>query len=213
MRARNVLAPLNQASDDGCVQDTIPVHAATAPGRGDWDLNPSIRDDLSARSGLRPAAVLVPVIARDELSVLLTRRPDHMTSHAGQVSFPGGKIEHDDDGPVDAALRETHEEVGIGREFIEPLGLLDAYRTSTGFDITPVVALVRPGFNLDADQNEVAEVFEVPLRFLMDEQKYEQHAWDWQGKTYQFHAISYDGHYIWGATAGMLKNLLERLNK
>lgn len=210
-RARHVLCPLSNA----VATDTMPVRGGAVssahPVRGDWDLNPGIRDELAERSTRRAAAVLVPVIERDELTILLTRRPEHMNSHAGQISFPGGKLERDDKSVIDAALRETEEEVGIAREFIEPLGLLDGYHTSSGFDITPVVALVNPGFTLSVDANEVAEAFEVPLRFLMDDSKYEKHSWNWRGKTYFFHAITYGDYYIWGATAGILKNLSERL--
>ena len=133
--------------------------------RGDHDLNP----DLRPPSRLIPAAVLVPIVDRLEgLTVLLTRRTAHLASHAGQISFPGGRIEPDDLDPESAALRETEEEVGLGRDFVELAGRLDTYQTRTGYEITPVVGLVSPAFRLRLDPHEVAAAFEVPLDFLLD---------------------------------------------
>ena len=180
-------------------------------GRGDWDLNPELLADFAAMAPARPAAVLVPVIAHREATVLLTQRPDAMRQHAGQISFPGGKVEPDDADAIAAALREAEEEIGLDRRFVEPLGFLDGYRTGTGFNIVPVVALVQPGFELKLDPSEVADAFEVPLRFLMDETNHQKHARPWKGRDRHYYAMPYGDRYIWGATAGMIKNLHQRL--
>ncbi len=160
----------------------------------------------------RAAAVLVPLVPRaGGLSVLLTERQPHLRSHAGQVAFPGGRIDDTDHGPVAAALRETEEETGIAPGFVEPLGFLDTYLTSTNFRVMPVVGLLRPGFTVTPHEAEVAAVFEVPLSFLMNPAHHERHARDWQGKLRHYYAMPWDGHYIWGATAGMIRNLYSLL--
>jgi 8-oxo-dGTP pyrophosphatase MutT (NUDIX family) len=182
-----------------------------ALGPSDWDLNPEFVDDLAVMAPPRPAAVLVPIVLRGTLSVMLTQRAHDMPSHPGQISFPGGKVEKVDATPVDCALREAHEEVGLDAGFIEPLGYLDSYRTGTGFQISPVVALVRPGFTAKIDSREVVEVFEVPLAFLMDEANHKKDTRSWRGRERHFYAMPYEDRYIWGATAGMLKNLQQRL--
>lgn len=183
-----------------------------APGRGDYDLNPKWRETLDGERVLRPAAVLIPIIERGEdLSVLFTRRADHLARHAGQVSFPGGRLDEGDGDEIAAALRETEEEVGLHRSFVTVVGQLDRYETGTGFSIHPLVALVRDGFTLSIDTREVAEAFEVPLGFLMDPTNHERRTTMWQGRERSFYFMTYDGHYIWGATAGILINLYERL--
>jgi 8-oxo-dGTP pyrophosphatase MutT (NUDIX family) len=182
-----------------------------ALGPGDWDLNPEFKDDLAVMASPRPAAVLVPIVLRESLTVMLTQRSHEMPSHPGQISFPGGKMEAFDPTPVDCALREAHEEIGLAAEFVETLGFLDSYRTGTGFQISPVVAFVRPGFAVALDPREVLEVFEVPLAFLMDEVNHQKHAREWRGRQRSFYAMPYEGRYIWGATAGMLKNMHQRL--
>jgi 8-oxo-dGTP pyrophosphatase MutT (NUDIX family) len=182
-----------------------------ALGPSDWDLNPEFKDDLAVMAPPRPAAVLVPIVLRESLTVLLTQRSHDMPSHPGQISFPGGKVEEWDTTALDCALREAHEEIGLPADFVEPLGFLDSYRTGTGFQISPVVAFVRPGFATVLDPREVLEVFEVPLAFLMDEANHQKHAREWRGRQRSFYAMPYEGHYIWGATAGMLKNLQQRL--
>jgi len=179
--------------------------------RSDWDLNPEMLADFEAMAPSRAAAVLVPVIARPELTVLLTERTAHLSTHAGQIAFPGGKVEATDIDAVHTAMRETEEEIGISRTLIEPLGFLDGYRTGTGYLVTPVVALVKPDFVLALDPGEVASVFEVPLAFLMDEVNHKRHARAWRGRERHYYAMPYGERYIWGATAGMLKNLHERL--
>lgn len=180
-------------------------------GRGDWDLNPEMLADFAVMPPARPAAVLVGVVAGDELTVLLTERTTDLPTHAGQIAFPGGKIEPDDPGPVDAAIREAWEEIGLDRTHVEPLGFLDSYRTGTGFSVAPVVAIVRPGFKLAPDPREVADVFEVPLSFLMDEANHQKHARDWKGRQRHYYAMPYGERYIWGATAGMIRNMQQRL--
>ena len=175
--------------------------------RGDDDLNPQaplIPREMVAR----PAAVLVPLVMREgELTVLLTQRTEHLSSHAGQVAFPGGRIDPDDDGPVAAALRETEEETGISAEFVEPVGFLDTYLTGTSYRVIPVVGLLRPGFAVIPHAEEVSAVFEVPLRFLMNPAQHKRQSRDWQGTTRFFYAMDWQDRYIWGATAGMIRNL------
>lgn len=180
-------------------------------GPSDWDLNPELKGDLAAMAPPRPAAVLVPIVLRPALTVLFTQRSHDMPSHPGQISFPGGKVEERDASPLACALREAHEEIGLTADRVEPLGYLDSYRTGTGFQITPVVAFVRPGFALALDAREVLEVFEVPLSFLMDEANHQKDAREWRGRQRSFYAMPYHGRYIWGATAGMLKNMHQRL--
>lgn len=179
-------------------------------GRGDWDLNPELMADFAVMPPPRAAAVLVPVVAREELTVLLTQRTDTLPTHAGQIAFPGGKLEAGESA-VDAALRESEEEISLERRYVDVLGFLDSYRTGTGFMVVPVVAIIRPGFVLHNDATEVAETFEVPLRFLMDEGNHQKHAREWRGRQRFYYAMPYGGRYIWGATAAMIKNLHERL--
>lgn len=186
--------------------------AMTVPERGDFDLNPRWRERAGPAPLLRPAAVLVPIIDRPGgLTVLLTRRSPNLSSHAGQVAFPGGRIDPEDDGPIGAALRETEEETGIPREFVTPVGLLDPYETGTGFVIVPVVGVLREGCTPRANPHEVDEIFEVPLAFLMDTANHQRHSGTWQGQERRYYAMPYETHNIWGATAGMIVNLRERL--
>ena len=180
--------------------------------RGDFDLDPTWRETLAPQRVLKPAAVLIPIIERRAgLQVLFTRRADHLARHAGQVSFPGGRLNDDDGHAVEAALRETEEEVGLPRSFVEVRGELDRYETGTGFSIHPFVGLVREGFELRIDASEVAEAFEVPLAFLMDPENHLQQMTMWQGRERRYYAMTFGSHYIWGATAGILINLHERL--
>jgi len=191
----------------------LPVQAsnhALAALRSDDDLNPHLPPTADVE-GLKAAAVLVPIIARKpELTVLLTKRTEHLPSHAGQVAFPGGKIEEGET-PVAAAIREAREETGLEEAFIDPQGFLDVYQTRTGFRIVPVVALVAPGFTLAPAPSEVDDVFEVPLSFLMNAANHQRHRRIWQGVERQFYAMPYGERYIWGATAGMLRNFHDRM--
>ena len=178
------------------------------PNRGDHDLNPG----TGPADRLTPAAVLVPIVDRAAgMTVLMTRRTDHLASHAGQISFPGGHVEPGDGSPEEAALRETEEEIGLARDRVHILGRLDAYLTVTGFEITPVVGVVKTPFELDPDPHEVAEVFEVPLGFLLDPANHQRHSRRFDGEQRFFYAMPYDDYYIWGATAGMVVNLYELL--
>jgi 8-oxo-dGTP pyrophosphatase MutT (NUDIX family) len=185
-----------------------PPLISLTPTRSDYDLNPGMRP---VTRELAPAAVLLPIIARAAATVLFTRRTPHLSRHAGQVSFPGGRLNADDPSLVRTALRETEEETGIGAEFIHVAGFLDGYETGTGFAILPVVGLLREGFVLAPDPNEVEEAFEVPLAFLLDPTNRERRSMEWQGRPREFYAFNYGSHYIWGATAGILVNFAGRL--
>jgi 8-oxo-dGTP pyrophosphatase MutT (NUDIX family) len=160
---------------------------------------------------IRPAAVLIPVVDHPQPTVLLTQRSAHLSDHAGQISFPGGKIEATDATPLDAALREAFEEVGLGREFIDPIGYLDLYATSFGFRILPTVARVEPGFRLRINAAEVDDAFEVPLAFLMDPDNHQLHSKEFRGMERSYYAMPFAERYIWGATAGILRMLYERI--
>jgi 8-oxo-dGTP pyrophosphatase MutT (NUDIX family) len=180
------------------------------PARGDHDADPVMKKIAEVRP-IRPAAVLVPIVDYPEPAMLLTQRAQHLPNHAGQVSFPGGKIEAVDTSPMAAALRETEEEIGLARGSVEPLGYLDLYMTTLGYRIVPLVARVAPGFTLTLNAREVDATFEVPLAFLMDQANVQRHSRDWQGMTRHYYAITFGEHYIWGVTAGILRNLHERI--
>jgi 8-oxo-dGTP pyrophosphatase MutT (NUDIX family) len=157
---------------------------------------------------LRAAAVLVPLVDRDSvLSVLLTQRTEDMPSHAGQIAFPGGRRQAEDASLVVTALRETEEEVGIDRRLVEVVGPIDTYVTRTGYAVTPIIGFVRPVFTLKPDPREVADVFEVPLDFFLDPANHHVHSRTWQGRERRYYAMPYGERYVWGATAGMIKNL------
>lgn len=171
-----------------------------------------VQEDGGEGLPLTPAAVLFPIVLRDnDQTVLLTQRTAHLKDHAGQISFPGGRVEEEDQSPVHTALRETEEEIGLAREHVEVLGFLPEYRTGTGFRVTPVVALVTPPFELALDPFEVAEAFEVPLSFLLDPANHKRHSLHYRGALRHFFAMPYGDYFIWGATAGMIRSLTERL--
>ncbi|MCB4769428.1 CoA pyrophosphatase [Ancylobacter sp. Lp-2] len=178
------------------------------PLRGDHELTPEFRD-LVAK--VRGAAVLIPVVARPDPTVLLTLRSSHLPSHAGQIAFPGGKIDPTDPDPLHAALREAEEEVGLDRKLVAPLGYLDPYLARTGYRIVPVVGLVQPDFGLTLNPGEVDEAFEVPLDFLMSPDNHHRESREWLGMMRTFHAMTYDKRRIWGITAGILRSLYERV--
>lgn len=175
----------------------------------------SIYGDQGTRPGadkLHAASVLVPIVAHaDAPTVLFTQRTAHLKNHSGQISFPGGRAETADASPEHTALRETWEEIGLAAERIEVLGRLPDYHTRTGYRVTPVVGIVLPPFDLAPDDNEVAEVFEVPLAFLLDQNNLQRHSREFEGEQRYFFAIPFEHRYIWGATAGMLVNLQRHL--
>jgi 8-oxo-dGTP pyrophosphatase MutT (NUDIX family) len=175
----------------------------------DYDLVPELHP--AAFTGIK-AAVLLPIVARQEPTLLFTRRTESLARHSGQVSFPGGRSEEADLSPVETALRETQEETGIGAGFITVAGYLDRYLTGTGFDIQPVVGLLTEGFALAPDPREVASVFEVPLAFLLDPANRRREARHIGGRERRFHAIKYRQHEIWGATAAIIVDLAGRLD-
>lgn len=183
---------------------------AAQGARGDLDLNPALWERAGV-SATRPAAVLVPVIDRDEPTVLLTIRTQELSNHAGQVAFPGGKIDPEDESPVAAALREANEEIGLAPVLVEPLGYLDLYLTFTGFRILPTLARIKPEFTLALNPREVTESFEVPLKFLMTPENHQRRSRDWKGVTREYYAMPFENRYIWGVTAGILRNLYERV--
>ena len=166
---------------------------------------------IAREQPIRPAAVLIPVVDHPQPTVLLTQRSAHLNDHAGQISFPGGKIDATDASPLDAALREAREEVGLDREFIDPIGYLGLYATSFGFRILPTVARVRPGFKLHINEAEVDDAFEVPLAFLMNPQNHQIHSKEFRGIVRSYYAMPFAERYIWGATAGILRVLYERI--
>ena len=184
--------------------------AAQGIRRGDLDLDPVLWERAGV-SATRPASVLVPVVDRSEPTVLLTQRTAELTSHAGQVAFPGGKIDPNDKSPVAAALREAKEEVGLAPVLVEPIGYLDLYLTFSGFRILPTVARVKPDFALTLNPREVTEAFEVPLAFLMNPDNHQRKTRDWKGIQREYYAMPFENHYIWGITAGILRNLFERV--
>jgi 8-oxo-dGTP pyrophosphatase MutT (NUDIX family) len=194
---------------------SVPRAAVTAAeiAPSDFDLNPGAFKEWKGDAPARPAAVLIPVVARAHLSVILTQRTDQLPAHSGQIAFPGGKPDVGDVDPVATAMREAAEEIGLDRAFIEPLGILDNYRTGTGFAVTPVVALIDPACTLTPDPREVADVFEVPLAFLMDPTNHQVHTRAIAGRDRQYYAMPFGDRYIWGATAGMVRNMQERLFK
>jgi 8-oxo-dGTP pyrophosphatase MutT (NUDIX family) len=176
-------------------------------GRGDHDLNPGV-----TLRPLRSAAVLLGIVERaGEARVVLTRRTEQLPTHAGQIALPGGKVDDADPGPVEAALRESREEIGLEDELVRVIGLLDTYQTGTGYRILPVVGLVSDAFEPRPEPREVAEVFEVPLAFLMNPDNHQRHSREWQGARRYFYAMPYQHRYIWGATAGILRNLYDRV--
>jgi 8-oxo-dGTP pyrophosphatase MutT (NUDIX family) len=190
--------------------------AATAPGtlglRGDHDAEEGRWTVDIAPDSYRLAAVLVPVIDRPgEATVLLTRRAADLSSHAGQIAFPGGKQAEEDASIVATALREAQEEIGLDPELVRPISRLDTYHTGSGFRIVPVLGVIAPGFTLTPDAGEVADVFEVPLQFLMTVANHQRHSMQWQGRQRYYYAMPYGERYIWGATAGILRIMYERL--
>lgn len=201
-RAMRSLLPLSSRSAG--------ENETTAPSsRGDHRLDDAL-PFIADPSAIRPAAVLIPVVARPEATLLLTERAAGLAVHAGQIAFPGGRLEPGETA-LAAALREAQEEIGLAPELVSPLGALDPYLTGTGFRVTPIVALVDPAFHLVPNPIEVAHVFEAPLGFLMDPANHQIHSRELRGRMRRFYAMPWEGHYIWGATAGMIRILYERV--
>lgn len=192
------------------LEQLMPVQAFPPAPSGDFDLDPR----TEPVSGLTPAAVLVPIVAQPTgFTVLLTQRTQHLKDHPGQISFPGGRVEPTDKNPITTALRETQEEIGLPRRCVDVRGYLDAYETATGFLVTPVVGFVPPMLRLRLDPFEVAEVFEVPLSFLLDASNHQIGTLSFGGVQRRFWVFQYQDRFIWGATAGMLMNLFRRLQQ
>lgn len=194
------------------VRTVFRTHRAQPPRtlaqRGDHDGNPG----WGIAETLRDAAVLVPLVDRSEgLHVLLTQRTAHLAAHAGQIAFPGGRLESTDEDAIAAALRETEEEIGLPRQHIEIIGRLDDYLTRTGFRVAPVVGIVRPPFTTRAHPGEVADIFEVPLAFLLDPANRRRNFSEFRGAMRQFWSFPFGERNIWGATAGMIVNLADVL--
>jgi 8-oxo-dGTP pyrophosphatase MutT (NUDIX family) len=180
------------------------------PETGDHILNPDLGPYARWEGPPRDAAVLIGILDRQgEPSVVLTQRTGHLKSHAGQVAFPGGKIDPTDDGPVAAALREADEEIGLTPERVEPLGNLAPYLTGSGYRVFPVVGVIRDAVPFRPNPDEVEAVFEVPLQFLMDPANHQKLSRDWQGKPRYFYAMPYGERYIWGVTAGIIRSLYD----
>jgi 8-oxo-dGTP pyrophosphatase MutT (NUDIX family) len=168
--------------------------------------------DPSALAEARAAAVLVPLVARPEgVTVLLTQRAAALRAHSGQIAFPGGKVDPEDDGPLGAALREAEEEIGLAPRHVTPLGFLGPYFSTSGFRITPVVAMVEPAAELALNAEEVDRVFETPLAFLMDPANHLTHEREFRGAMRRYFAMPFGDHYIWGVTAGIIRMLWLRL--
>jgi 8-oxo-dGTP pyrophosphatase MutT (NUDIX family) len=166
---------------------------------------------IAREQPIRPAAVLIAIVDHPEPTVILTQRSPNLADHAGQISFPGGKIDATDASPLDTALREAEEEVGLSRGYVDAIGYLGLYGTSFGFRILPTVARVRPGFALTVNPAEVVDAFEVPLAFLMNPENHQIHTKEFRGMERSYYAMPYAERYIWGATAGMLRMLYQRI--
>jgi 8-oxo-dGTP pyrophosphatase MutT (NUDIX family) len=184
--------------------------ASVVPPSGDQGTDRMLQI-VAREQPIRPAAVLIPVVEHAQPTVLLTQRAAHLNDHAGQISFPGGKIDATDASPLDAALREAEEEIGLSRQFIDPIGYLDLYATGFGFRILPTVARVKPGFKLRINEDEVDDAFEVPLAFLMNPANHQVHSKEFRGMERSYYAMPFEQRYIWGATAGILRVLYERI--
>jgi 8-oxo-dGTP pyrophosphatase MutT (NUDIX family) len=202
-RAASRALPLQNAAD---------LAGSDAVSYGDHDLNPELADLPPPPGGLRLASVLVGIVDREPgATVILTLRSADMPTHAGQIAFPGGRMDARDATVIDAALREADEEIGLAPSHVTPIGLIDSYRTRTGFRIVPVLAIVAPPFTIQPQEREVADVFEVPLGFLMNASNHQRHSREWEGRLRHFYAMPYGERYIWGVTAGILRAIYERL--
>ncbi len=198
---------LSRTPGDSVDLDRVRLVLHPEPSRASFVLEDGVGDEE-----LTPAAVLFPIVRRSEApTVLLTQRTTHLKDHPGQISFPGGRRESEDPSPAHTALREAAEEIGLSEAQVDIVGYLPEYRTATGFRVTPVVALVTPPFDLQLDSFEVAEVFEVPLAFLLDPANHQQHSLHYRGKLRHYYAMPYGRYFIWGATAGIIMSLYRAL--
>lgn len=188
--------------------DLARLRACLLPEPGLHVINEAPEDD----GALIPAAVLFPIVLHALPTVLLTQRTAHLRDHPGQISFPGGRVEPEDRSPSETALREAAEEIGLPRSQVEIVGFLPEYRTGTGFRVTPVVGFVQPPVLASPDPFEVAEVFEVPLTFLLDATNHQRQSMHYRGRQREFYAMPYGERFIWGATAGMIRALYERIH-
>ena len=187
------------------------VHLRSALLKQPFDAKPLIEVGAAQRAWAA-AAVLFPIVLReDKPTVLLTLRTEQLRDHPGQISFPGGRVEDHDDSPAYTALREAKEEIGLAAQHVEIVGFLPEYRTVTGYRITPVVGFLMPPFELQPDPLEVAEVFEVPLFFLLDPANHQRHSREYRGEIRHFFAMPYGRHFIWGATAGIIVSLAQAM--
>ena len=203
--ALDLLAPRLKGEPPGFLEDRARL-------RGDHSFDPP---GSTFRSTDRPkiAAVLVPIVSRaDGPTLLLTERASGLRNHGGQIALPGGRVDPDDASPIAAALREAEEEIGLDRGWCRPLGYLDAYLSGTGYFVLPVVASITPDFELRLNPSEVASAFEVPLSFLLDEENHELHVRELRGRIRQYYAMPFGHRYIWGVTAGILRNMYEKLS-
>ena len=173
---------------------------------GDWPEGAGIEDGL-----VTPAAVLVPIVDRPEPGIILTVRTDTMRRHAGQIAFPGGRIDPEDEDAIAAALREAEEEIGLPRDQVQVIGTADRYLTTTGFDVTPVLGMVPPGLEFALQPEEVAAIFEAPLHFLFEPAHQHKRTVEWEGRERSYYEILWEGRRIWGSTAAMIVNLSRRL--
>ncbi|WP_156678438.1 CoA pyrophosphatase [Sphingomonas profundi] len=199
-------------ADEGLLADRLRTALAEGSRRDATLLQGDVRDaDLTRAPVWVPAAVLVAVVDRPDPGVLLTLRNASLRKHAGQIAFPGGRVDPEDDGPVAAALREAEEEIGLPRGRVEVIGTADRYRTITGYEVTPVIGVIAPDIPLTPHVAEVADIFEVPLAFLLEPANQLRQAVEWQGSERHYFEIRWHDRRIWGATAAMIVNLARRL--